>query len=154
MDTVDLKTLKAEMVAAQENLTAIEEEFEKRYATVRAAIAKLEVEFTATNSELIKAQEEERARVLSLEKTLRSTIVTVYEANPDGGKQLGDGLSVQVRSRYEYGEGDAMAWAKTNAPVLIVHSIDRKGFEAMLKGMQKLPAFVRISSTTVAVIKD
>lgn len=151
--TIDLNALKAEMIAAEENCAAIEEEFENRYALVRSAIAKLDADFGAANAELIKARDEERARAESLEKTLRSAIVAAYDRNPEGGKHLGDGLSVQVRSKYEYREDEALTWAKTNAAVLIVESVDRKGFEAMLKGMKKLPPFVRISESTVAVIK-
>lgn len=151
---VDLKALKDEMMIAKANLYNMEMEFEKRYASVRAAIAKLDEEFGAANAELIKAKDEEAARAASLEQSLRSAVVAAYKANPDGGKHLGEGLSVQVRNRYEYGEGDALKWASDNAPVLIIHSIDKKQFDAMLKGMKALPEFVRVSRSTVAVIKE
>lgn len=151
---VNLKALKDEMMIARANLFNIEMEFEKRYASVRAAIAKLDEEFGKANAELIKAKDEEAARAASLEQSLRSAVVAAYDANPDNGKQLGDGLSVQVRTKYEYGEADAVKWARENAPVMIVNAIDKKAFEAMIKGMKTMPDFVRVTTSTVAVIKE
>lgn len=127
---------------------------EAQYESFTHEIARLREE----NAELIEAKEHERARAESLKATLRSAIVAEYDAriaaDPKAGKSLGDGLSVQVRTKYEYDTAEAAVWAKENAPFMLKISVDAKLFEAAMKQLDKLPGFVTVKSNVVAVIKE
>lgn len=82
------------------------------------------------------------------EQDLRAAIVEAFAET--GQKQLGNGMSVQVRTKLKYHEGTALDWARQNAPVCLIESLDKKAFEAIAK-TRHLP-FVSIVETPVAVI--
>ncbi len=82
------------------------------------------------------------------ESDLRAAILAHYETTHE--KTIDANLSVQVRTSFEYVIADAVAWAETNAPVLIKRSVDAKAFE---KNFAESCDFVAKIEKPSAVIK-
>jgi len=79
------------------------------------------------------------ASVTNIEAELRNEMARHYQAT--GFKSLADGaLGIRVSKAFHYTPDEATAWAKSNAPVLLV--LDQKAFEKMIGSLEHKPAFV------------
>lgn len=153
---IDLHALRIEMLDAQKAFSEISITFAERENVLKAKIEELQQAFMADNAELIETVVYEKARMESLEKTLRSAIVADYKArlasDPEATKQSGAGMSVQVKTKYSYEQAAAVIWAKENAQMLIKIEVDTALFEKMIKQLPALPDFVKATPNVVAVI--
>lgn len=94
-------------------------------------------------TKLLEADQETR----DIEDKLRQMAIDHY--NETGEKSLDENLSVRVTKFFDYDMKEALAWAKENAPILIVQSIDKKKFEKFAPDCD----FVTIDEKVSSVIK-
>jgi hypothetical protein len=157
---MNLEELKAKYLEAIDAYKRTGAEHDKIRATICAAIEAIETEFEEDYSDLIHALEDTKLAVQTSEAMLRYAIVAEYDkriaASDDPSsvaKTLGNGLSVRVTEKFTYAEADAIAWARSNAPILVRESIDAKQFEKMVESLNDRPSFGTIERKVTAVIK-
>lgn len=61
----------------------------------------------------------------------RARELALAEYAVDGNKSVAEGVSIRVTRKMVYDEAAALAWCATNAPVLILRALDKKGFEKL-----------------------
>lgn len=153
MNLFELKTNCMFAIAAaqevREKVNPLREELERQ-------IAQITQQFEEEHGALLAENERLSKEATEAEKALRDAIVETYRANVAAGnlsKQLGDGLSVQVRTKFTYDNNKAVLWAEASAPMLIQKTVDAKKFEALVKDLDPPLSFVTITETPTAVIK-
>lgn len=99
------------------------------------------------------AEAEANAALETADKALRERALYTYTQT--GNKSL-PGAKVRVSTVYVYDESKAIAWARSNAPALIVETVNKKGFEALVAATPDTrPEFVTVAlKPTVAVDSD
>lgn len=156
-DLSDLKTayLSARQAAqaALDRIVPLQEELDRQ-------LVEIQRQFDAEHGALIVEEQRLRREAETAERRLREAILAEYKercAAGDDSKQLGDGLSVRVASKYKYDEGAALAWADSNAPFIVKRTIDAKQFESIVKNLQspqgEVLSFVEVVEIATAVIK-
>ncbi len=146
----DLAALRSNYDAIQQHKADVDERYNVARADLQEKIQTLETAWQQSYAELIAEWQEVGENADLQELALRQSIIAAYRES--GQKQLGHGLSVQVRSKYIYDEAKAVEWAAVNAPICVRRAIDAKAFEAICKN--NLPEFVTVKETPVAVIKN
>lgn len=124
-----IEELKQLYIAAKENAADIDANYDRKFGAVKAQIDALEQEFQTSNAELIDLRTKTRDTLASVESQLRNAMIEWHQAT--GGKTYDDDLGVRVSKSYVYDNKDAVAWAETNAPVMIQKTIDKKTFESL-----------------------
>jgi hypothetical protein len=98
-------------------------------------VNKLIAETVATieqrHADTISAYTEASDRLRTLTEQLRIEAIEQYAIT--GEKKIDDEVSVRVTVGLDYAQNDAVSWAKTNAPVMVVESVDKKLFDAFAK---------------------
>lgn len=92
-----------------------------------AAVQQSQEYIAAQNAERLHAQME-----AELTANIQEDAISAYKAT--GNKHPEDGVTIKVFTRLQYNPEEALAWAKTNAPFLVIESIDAKQFETLAKG--------------------
>ncbi len=148
----NLAALRSDYDAAQQHKADVDERYNAARAVLQEKFEQLETAWRASYAELISEWQEIGEDADRCELALRTAIIAAY--NETKQKQLGHGLSVQVRVRLVYDEAKAEAWARKNDACLI---FDKKGFERVaakeaLRAPLKID-FVIETESPVAVIK-
>ena len=105
-----------------------------RIAAAQAAINSLREEIAKTELGQALAKQEVTLAALRSDATVLDACIrslAVEEYNKTGSKSPAPGIGIRVTKRLEYDEDVALEWARTNAPVLVVESLDKKGFEKL-----------------------
>lgn len=131
---------------------------EEKQADLDAQIAALRAKWQAENAETIEIAKDALQRAEDEEEALRAAIVAEYwrrrGEDPNASKQIGDGMSVQVRTRFQFDLEAATRWAKVNAPILVIETVDERAFANYLKTARELPEFVEVAESISAVIQE
>lgn len=149
-ETLTLEALRSDYDATQQHKADVDERYNVARADLQEKLQALETAWRQSYAELINEWQEVGEDADRQELALRQAIIAAYKES--GQKQLGHGLSVQVRSKLVYDEAKAVEWAAVNAPICVQRVIDKKAFEAFCKSNQ--PDFVTVRETPVAVIKS
>lgn len=100
-------------------------------ADIAATLKARREEWEAANAELIASNEAAKVALSEVEAALRKWGEAEYAAT--GNKKPAPGVGVRVSKKLIYPERQAFDWALENAPVLIVRTLDKKAFEALMK---------------------
>ncbi len=146
----NLAALRSNYDAIQQHKADVEERYNTARADLQEKIQALETAWRESYAELINEWQEIGEDADRQELALRQAIIAAYRET--GQKQLGHGLSVQVRTRYVYDEAKAIEWAAVNAPICVQRVIDKKAFEIICK--HNRPEFVTVNESPVTVIKS
>lgn len=114
------RTLIAEVVAARQTAADIA-------ATLRASREAWE----AANAELIQSHDAAKVALDDAEAKLRTWGRAAFDET--GNKKPAPGVGVRVSKKLVYPESKALDWALQHAPVLVMRSLDKKAFEALMK---------------------
>jgi len=150
-----LSELKAAYIAAVNDAQAVREMVNPLREALDQFIAGYTEEWEKQHAELLDENMRLSLAATEAEKTLREAVKAQYAENLARGitsKTFGNGLSVQVRSKFTVrDEAKAITWAKQYAPILIKESIDVKGLEKIAESADL--DFVETVETVSAVIK-
>jgi len=146
-----LAALKSDWAVARATAQTFREMLDARYAEMDAQIEALRQQFNADNAELIAEATSAEELARRSEQKLRAAIVDQYRAT--GARQLGHGLSVQVRRKPQYDVKAAEEWARKFGLCVV---FDRKAFDKIAAKAEARAAlkisFVEEVETPVAVI--
>ncbi len=146
--SVNAQTLKSLIVQNRNEAAEVAEQLAPKRAAVDAAIAELEKQYEGENFNLLLQMREANESAASYDQQLREMTVQYFKET--GAKRMDADCSVRVGVKFLYDNAQAVEWATSNAPVLIVKTIDKKGFESM--PMITDLSFVDKIETPVAVI--
>jgi len=146
----DLAALRSDYDALQQHAADVTVRHNAEQAQLERAISELREMWSKCNAELIEEYTDITTRAAAAEKALREAVIAAYRES--GQKQLGHGLSVQVRTKFVYDEAKAVEWAAVYAPICVKQVIDAKTFETICKNSK--PEFVTVNETPIAVIKN
>jgi hypothetical protein len=108
--------------------------------------------FNLKNAQLIDVEAKAHDAVQEAEDEIRALAVTAYEADPSS-KDLGAGVTIAVRTTYEYDPELALNWAKEKAPIMVSEVLDRTAFNNFVKvATIACPAFVTVKTDPQARI--
>ncbi len=144
----DLEQLRSDYDAIKQHADDVNQRYEAKRAELMERIEQIQTEWRLVNAELCGEWLEVGNQAKAKEFELRQAIIAAY--NETKNKQLGFGLSVQVRTKLVYDEAKAVEWATVNAPVCVKRVIDAKAFDAICKTNR--PDFVEVAETPTAVI--
>lgn len=145
----NLAALRSDYDAIQQHKADVDERYRQARVDLDKKLQQLETAWRNSYAELIAEWQEIGEDVDRHELALRQAIIAAYKET--GQKQLGHGLSVQVRTKLVYDEAKAVEWALANAPICVKQVIDVKAFEAICKNSR--PDFVAVRETPVAMIR-
>lgn len=114
------RTLIAEVIAARQTAADIA-------ATLKASREAWE----AANAELIQSHDAAKVALDGAEAELRAWGRAAFRET--GNKKPAPGVGVRVSKKLIYPERRALDWALQHAPVLVMRSLDKKAFEALMK---------------------
>lgn len=132
---------KGKRADAETVLAPLEEELKSRLEVVAD-------EHRETHREAYQAYADTLLAENTAEAELRRLTIDYYEKTKT--KTVDENLSVRVNTKLEYEIGKAVEWAKENAPVMIVESVDKKSFEA-LPAVKKLDFVFEIETPTAVI---
>lgn len=116
----------------------------------REVIAEKRALFEASMTTLYALERDGAKIIAALEASIKAEAVAVYGLTQD--KHPAPGVTVQDKTALVYDEAAALGWVKVNAPFLVVESLDRRGFDPLVKA-GKVPANVaRVEAAPTAVI--
>lgn len=121
---------------------------EIRLAELKAEIDAVTARWEAQNQQLLVDWQELKSAMESAESDLREFAVGHYLGT--GSKSYDKQVGVRVTTLIDYDTATAVEWAKTNAPIMVVESVDKKQFETYAKA-NELP-FVTKTEKVSAVI--
>lgn len=124
-------------------------------AALNEEIDALRVRFRDQYADLIAITERARGIAERAEVDLRTAIIESFLAT--GNKQVDKDLKLSVRVNRKLSiadQGAALAWAKTNAPMLVREDVDEKAFVKIVDTLPELPDFVKVDETPIAVIGE
>jgi len=102
----------------------------------------------AAEGGLLDATSEAALECAQAEQELRDMALTAYRET--GNKKPVEGVGIQLRTRLEYPNNDALVWCHEHNMAL---TYDRKQFENIMKAnLSTLPSFVTITEEAVATI--
>lgn len=136
-----------EFVDAKNERTALNETAREILAELETKIEQVKTEHAQKHAEFLKTFQDAEEYLAITETALRDQLKEWHEAS--GEKTYDGNLSVRVTTKLEYDEKDATAWAKDNAPFILV--ADKKQFEK-LPNVAELE-FVEEKETVTTVIK-
>lgn len=139
----DIQELKRQYVHNRSTAAQEARYYAERYEPYAERIKAIQAEFEAANSEFL----EVKALVDLTAQKLRQAVIDHFERT--GDKTIDENLSVRVTKSFKYENADAVNWAETNAPVMIVKSVDKKAGEKFADGLD----FVTIEEKVSSVIK-
>jgi hypothetical protein len=149
----NLAALRSNHDALQQHKADVDERYNSARADLQEKLQQLETAWRESFAELINEWQEIGEDADRQELALRTAVIAAY--NETKQKQLGHGLSVQVRTKLVYDEAKAEAWARKNDVCLI---FDKKSFEKLAaKETTRTPLkidFVTERELPVAVIKN
>jgi plasmid maintenance system killer protein len=148
---VNAKTLKSLIVQNRSEAAQAADALAPKRAVINEAIAALEKQFANENFNLLLQKTEAEEAAANYERQLREMAVQHFEET--GEKRMDADCSVRVNVKYEYDNVTAVAWAETNAPVLIVKNIDKKSFES-LPSTPDLPFVTKTESVSAVIAKE
>lgn len=148
MNIADLKT---ELHYARINAQTMVSSLSEKRESLNAAIEQLTDQFNAEHAELIAVKDAAIKTLMDAESALRDALVENYKAT--GEKTFDKDCGVMVTTKYEYDPAEAVTWAKTNAPVLVVEAVDKKAFEKMPM-VSELPFVTTIETPTAKLAKE
>lgn len=143
----DIQELKINFINATKVAAQEARYYAERYEPYAERIKAVQAEFEAANGEFLAVKAEVDLAAQNSEAELRQAVVDHFERT--GEKTIDENLSVRVTRSFKYETSDAVAWAETNAPVMIVKSVDKKAFEKFADGLP----FVEIEEKVSSVIK-
>lgn len=123
----------------------------ERRLPINLAIQEMNDRFDAENAELIQDLADAINAVTHCDQQLRD--ITVLHFNETGEKRLDADCSVRVSTKFQYDNGKAVTWAETNAPVLIVKTVDKKAFESMPM-IADLEFVEKVETPTAVIAKE
>ena len=129
---MDIKQLKTNLHTARLNVIAATKMLEAGRSYLESQIEKAKAEFADNYDEQLRIEE--------------TALIENYKLT--GEKTFDKECGVAVTTKYEYKPEDAVNWAKVNAPVLVVESVDDKAFKKM--PMIADLDFVTVTETPVA----
>jgi len=143
---MDIKQLKTNLHTARLNVIAATKMLEAGRSYLESQIEKAKAEFADNYDEQLRIEETALIDLATAEHELRTALIENYKLT--GEKTFDKECGVAVTTKYEYKPEDAVNWAKINAPVLIVESVDDKAFKKM--PMIADLDFVTVTETPVA----
>lgn len=153
--TPSLAGLRAARDEAKRNFEEISAEVEKVETGLDEQINALRKQFEEQNADLLDRQKRAYDIAAKAESDLRAVVVEAYIAT--GNKQVDKDLKLSVRVNRKISirdAGAAVAWAKTNAPMLVRESVDEKAFVKVAEALTELPEFVDVKEVPIAVIGE
>jgi hypothetical protein len=148
---MNIADLKAELHYARINAQTIGASLSEQRESLNAALVQLTDQFNAEHAELIAVNDAALKTLMDAESALRDALVENYKAT--GEKTFDKDCGVMVTTKYEYDPAEAVTWAKTNAPVLVVEAVDKKAFEKMPM-VSELPFVTTIETPTAKLAKE
>ena len=100
------------------------------------------------HADTLLAYTEASEKLRTLTEQLRTEAVEQYAIT--GEQKIDDEVSVRVTVGLDYAQNDAVSWAKTNAPVMVVESVDKKLFDAFAKA-NELPFVTRTEKVSAVL---
>lgn len=122
---------------------------DEKQQNLKETIASLTAQWEEENAAEVKAYENAKASFETTEMNLRAEAVEFYQTT--GVKTFNENVGVQVRVSYDYPIDEAVKWAETNAPVMIIKTVDKKAFETL--AADKDLGFVKKVEKVSAVLK-
>lgn len=161
MDMKDVVDLKTEYILAKEQAEIAAKALEADELELVEAIRRLQLKFARDHYNQLAKREKAVATANEAEEKLRAAVVEICKAS--GEKTFDEHLSVRETVKLNYAADTAVLWAKKNAPIMVVESVEKKQFEAFAKAQMTETddqfikgadlGFVRIEKTVSAVIK-
>jgi len=145
---MNIQELKEQYIGTVNELNTIQETVKELDAALNAEIEAVRAAHLASHGEVYDLRNGFAEKLQEIEASLRNATVESYQQT--GEKKVDENLSVRVTRKLNYDQSKAVAWAETNAPVMIVKSVDKKAFEAM-PTVTDLD-FVEVNETATAVI--
>ncbi len=142
----DLKAKFLDETNAAKQYAELLQPYRSDLADAKAALDKA---FAEKHAEVLKGEADSQSLADAYEADLRELAVEHF--NETGEKTLDENLGVRVNTKLTYETGKAVAWAETNAPVMIVKTVDKNAFESLptVSGLD----FVTVDTSVSAVIK-
>lgn len=148
---VNARTLKHLIIQNRNEAAQVTDALAPKRAAVDAAIAELEKQYADENFNLLLQQKEAIEAANDYDAQLRQMAIQHFEST--GERRMDADCSVRVNTKFEYDNTTAVAWAETNAPVLIVKTVDKKAFES-LPQTADLDFVEKIETATAVIAKE
>lgn len=146
----DARTLKALIINSRSEANNAAELLAEKRKPIDDAIAALEKQFSDENFNLLHQLKEATQFASEYETQLRDMVIDHF--NKTGEKRIDADCSVRLNTRFQYEAAEAVAWAETNAPVMIFKSVDKKAFES-LPQIADLDFVTRIETPSAVIAK-
>lgn len=150
-----LAGLRAARDEARINYSLILADLSIAEAALNEEIDALRVRFRDQYADLIAITERARGIAERAEIDLRTAMIESFLAT--GNKQVDKDLKLSVRVNRKVSirdAGAALAWAKTNAPMLVRENVDEKAFVKIADTLPEMPEFVKVDEMPIAVIGE
>lgn len=142
-ETAKIATLKTRLATAREFAAQAELAYGEKYKDLIAAQEAVRAVWEEEYALVIAEHERTKNYLESVEKELRQSVID-YCRDHDT-KKFDEHLSVRVAIKLDYEIETATAWAKTNAPYMLV--ADAKQFEGLVKTHTKAKAKEEVEDT-------
>lgn len=140
--------LKNELIDARRTVANFFEPLAAANAALEVEIQAVRDRYNVENAGLLNSANVAGKNLEAAENALRNALIEWYEEH--GEKTFDKELSVRVSTKFIYEEQKAVEWAEKNAPIMIVHTIDKKAFESL--PATKTLDFVEEKETVTAVV--
>lgn len=144
-------TLKSLIIHNRKEAAKAEGFLAEKRKPIDAAIAEIEKQYADENFNLLIQAKEANEAAADYDSQLREMVVQHFTET--GEKRMDVDCSVRVNTKFSYDNKTAVAWAETNAPVLIVKTVDKKAFES-LPQTSELEFVEKIETVTAVIAKE
>jgi len=145
----DISELKGQLAAARVLAADAEHVYGEKYKELIEALEATRKSWEMMNEEIIAQREQCNSDLHAADAELRQAVITYCQENDT--KKFDDQLGVRVMVKLDYKPADATAWAKANAPFMLV--ADKKEFEKVAKS-QDFDFVTKVSSYTAVVATE
>lgn len=141
----DITVLKVRLVIARKFAAEAEAAYGEKYKNLIGRLEGVRAEWERENALVVAEHERTKEYLEKTDKEIRQAVVDYCKEHDV--KKFDEHLSVRVLTKLEYDEEAATAWAKTNAPFILV--ADKKQFEGIAKKQDldfvtKTPAYTAV----------
>lgn len=117
---------------------------------IATAVTAARAAFEASIAAQVQALAQAKADADASETAARALIVAIYEVT--GDKKPAEGAGVQVRTKLEYDEAQALAWAREHRMAIVPEKLDAPAFAKIAKASPDSFPFVRVVEEPIATL--